>query len=217
MGTPQQAGEAIVSAMSERYSRFRTYRDRGAVHQELRTEGPTLELPFETAYVRPNLFRFAFGCPHPFPPLRHLVTRCVVGCDGDRSYLCMEHPGEPADLQITKDTALVVGGATGISGGSAHTIARLLLPGVDGLALTDLRDWTLCGTTLVDDITCHRVVGVPPSGEQWEILVEKESLLLRSLSHSLGGVRTQRQIRHDIQVDGEIPAETFVVPDRRKD
>ena len=129
MGTPPSTGESIIKALKERYSRLRTYRDRGAVYGELGTEGPAVEMTFETAYASPNLFRFAFDSPHPFQPLKHLITRCVVGCDGTQSYLRIEYPGEPADLRIADDVATVVAGATGISGGSVHTIARLLLGG----------------------------------------------------------------------------------------
>jgi hypothetical protein len=212
MGTPRPSGESIIKALIERYSRLRTYRDRGAVYQELGTDGPAVEMTFETAYTSPNLFRFAFDSPHPFPPLKHLITRCVVGCDGTQSYFWIEYPGELADLRIEDDLATVVAGATGISGGSAHTIARLLLGGVGGLALSGLRDWAVAGSTFVDDIPCHQVVGVHPSGGRWDLVVERDSLLLRSLSRGLGGGRRKRQVRHDIHLNSEIHPDTFVVP-----
>ena len=212
MGTSPTSGESIVMALIERYSRLRTYRDRGAVYREIGADRPAVEITFETAYVSPNLFRFAFDSPHPFPPLKHLVKRYVVGCDGTQSYLWIQYPGKPAELRIEADVGTVVAGATGISCGSAHTIARLLLGGVVGLALSGLRDWTTAGSTFVDDLLCHQVVGVHPSGERWEIVVESEAHLLRSLSWSLGGGRSQRQVRHDIHVDLELPPDTFVVP-----
>jgi len=209
MGNTPPSGESIIRAVIERYSQLDSYCDRGAVFGELGTDGPYAEVTFETAYASPNLFRFAFESPHPFPPLSHLIWRCVVGCDGTRSYLRIEHPGKPADQWFEGDVATVVAGATGISGGSAHTIARLLLGTVGGLSLTDLRDWTISGSTVVDDIACYQLVGRHPSGGQWELVVEKDSLLLRSLSNG-----TQRQVRQDILVDGEIQPETFRAPER---
>jgi len=209
MGNTPPSGESIIRAVIERYSRLDSYCDRGAVYGESRTDGPYAEVTFETAYVRPNLFRFAFESPHPFPALSHLIWRCVVGCDGARSYLRIEPPGKPADLRFEDNVATVVAGATGISGGSAHTIARLLLGTVGGLSLTDLRDWTISGSTVVDDIACHQLVGKHPFGHEWGLVVERDSLLLRSLSNG-----TQRQVRQDIHVDGEIQPETFRAPER---
>jgi hypothetical protein len=46
-------------------------------------------------------------------------------------------------VELEESLKLAVAGATGISGGSAHTIARLLLPEIGGFSLSKLADVNL--------------------------------------------------------------------------
>jgi hypothetical protein len=50
----------ILAEMAEAYARCRSCRDRGEVRSVVRAEGREFHrvLPFETAFVRPDLFRF---------------------------------------------------------------------------------------------------------------------------------------------------------------
>jgi hypothetical protein len=206
------ADNGLIQALLERYAGMRTYRDRGVVRRKLDAELPAVELTFETAYASPDLFRFAFQSPHPFPPLKHVVSNYVVGCDGGHAYVWVQHHDEAATLEMVPDVGRAVAGATGISGGSAHTIARLLIGSVGGRRLSDLRDWTVVEDSVFDGIACHRVVGMHRLGEPWELEIERESGWLRSLSHGVGSAWTSRQMRHDIHVNEELPRDTFALP-----
>ena len=196
--------------MMGRYTRMRSYRDEGVVRTDLPPHS-SLETRFDTAFSAPDLFRFSFARPHPYPPLSHVISRCIVGSDGAQAYLWTRHADDVPKLWVDSDVSTVVAGATGISSGAAHTIARLLLPRVGGWALDQMRDLSVVGEVQIGGIACHKVAGSNPRGEPCEIVVEVESLLLRRLSHGPGQL-TQEEERWAIRVDELLDAESFAVP-----
>ena len=209
MSESSGAGFSIIEALVDRYRRLHSYRDEGVVLQP----DSFPEVRFKTSFVAPELFRFEFSTAHPFPGLRHRVTKHVVGSDGRRAYDFEVRPGRDGVLRIVSDVGMAVAGATGISSGAAHTIARLLIPSVGGLALTDLRDWRADGETVVDGQQCVRLVGIHPRGGAWEIAVDKALGLLRSVAHDIEEDGRQLQIRRSITVDDELDDDAFSVPD----
>ena len=211
MATAAQRAREILQAVIARYARLSSYQDRGVVRTQCPDGDSPLELTFETLYSAPNLFRFAFVSPHPYPPLRHITTRLVAGSDGVTAYLRMQGHEAAAHLMILPNIELAVAGATGVSSGSAHTVARLLLPDVGGFALSDLEELALVGETQVEGHLCYRITGNHPRGATHEICIEQNSLLLRSLTKTTAN-RPSAEIRRDIRIDERLEPERFRAP-----
>jgi hypothetical protein len=209
MSPPAESGAAIIQALTQRYAAMRSYQDRGVVRSWLRPGELPIEMPFETAYSAPNLFRFRFDSPHPFPPLAHIVTRYVVGSDGHRAFLWRQHGDDAPALDTASDLSVMVRGVVGVSNGASHIITRLVLPQVGGLALCDLRHLLVIGDEVVDGVPCRRVSGTHPQGQGWVMVIERESSLLRSVAR---GARDVVQEHHAIKVDESIDASAFAVP-----
>lgn len=197
--------------LRERYARMETYADEGVARVRLSEDTPPVELTFETSYAAPSLLRFAFTSHHPSPPLRHVTTHHVVGHDGTRSYSwSREHDGS-VELWTVDSLSLAVAGATGISHGTAHTISRLLLPEVGGFGLTDLQAPTVVGEEGFDDVPCLRIAGLGSSGGRRELLVERESLLLRAVFTRVASMPCE-ELRRRIRVNRGVEADRFAVP-----
>jgi hypothetical protein len=209
MSAPAESGAAIIEALTQRYAAMRSYQDRGVVRNWLMPGEPPIETPFETSYSAPNLFRFSFDCPHPFPPLAHIVTRYVVGFDGHRAYVWRQHADDAPELDVASDISMMVGGVACVSSGASHIITRLLLPQVGGIALRDLRDLSVVGGETVDGVPCRRVSGTHPKGQGWVMVIERESNLLRSVARGAKDIVQQHQA---IQVNESIDVSTFAVP-----
>jgi hypothetical protein len=122
----EMTAEGILAAVEAVYARCHTYADTGCVREVfLHLDGRTnfvSTTPFETAFVRPDRFRFEFSTHH---PNRTEFRRYVIAADGAgvRTWwdIC---PG----VKRPESLALDVAGATGVSGSSAHTVPALLMP-----------------------------------------------------------------------------------------
>jgi hypothetical protein len=139
--------------MEKAHSGCRSYRDRGEVRTAVLTDGGRAgsERPFETAFQRPDRFRFQFTDPG----LGERSSSYIVWSDGTdvRSWWDAK-PGvrHPGSLQ----TALVP--AAGISGGSSVRVPGLLMPetlGEDPLLIAPERIED--GTDR--DVACYRITG----------------------------------------------------------
>lgn len=209
-----ESGAALVEALAKSYGRIQTYRDEGVIRNWLSPEGEPIEMPFETAYARPDRFRFSFDSPHPYPPLKHIITRYVVGSDGRRAFLYQRHADDPAKLDVSQDLAKTIHSVVGVACGASHIIARLLLPHIGGPQLCDLRDLTIVGQVAIAGISCHRVVGshVGTHGlkqQPWGIVIERDSGRLRELTR---GVNDVAQEHRAIRVDEPIDEGLFAIP-----
>src|SRR5688572_27831837 len=144
--------KALLQKMAATYAGMAAYTDRGMVTTAFiqGTERREARRPFATAFQRPQRFRFEFSdeaTGHRFtiwqdtPPARLLWTE--LGNNGG-----------------TKDRTLAIAPATGVSGGSALTIPRLLMPErIQSRALTDLEMPTLDGEEEIDGVRCWRLRG----------------------------------------------------------
>ncbi len=212
-GTPE-SGAALVEELAARYGGMQTYRDDGIIRSWLSPEDDPIEMPFETVYERPNRFRFAFDSPHPYPPLKHIITRYVVGSDGHRAFLYRQHAEDTPKLDVSQDLAMAVHAIVGVSCGASHIIARLLLPQIGGPALSDLQDLTVAGQVEIAGLLCHRVVGSHVGTHErkqqpWEIVIERDSSRLRAVTR---GVKYTVQEHRAIRVDEPIDARLFAIP-----
>ena len=209
MTTKKEARQLLEEAAAT-YASMISYSDVGSVSQQLQPDDPVLCTEFSTLYAEPNLFRFEFSRAHPYPPLRHVVTRHVIGFDGFGAYALRQEHDMPPTLQTRRDLSHAVAGSAGISSGSAHNIARLLLPEVEGLSILDLVDPRLIDDVPVDGAVCHRVRAHLPKGGVRELFFERDSLLLRRIL-TIGEKMTTDEIRRDIRVNQPIDDALFII------
>jgi hypothetical protein len=176
-----------------------SYADVGCVVQHLQPEDPDLRVDFSTLYSKPNLFRFEFSRPHPYPPLRHMVTRHVVGCDGFGAYALRQDHEMPPMFQARRDLSQALSGVAGVSSGSAHHVARLLLD-VDGLSILDLADPRIIEDEVIDGIVCHRISALLPKGGERKLSFERSSLLLRRIQTHRGTISSD-ELHRELRVN----------------
>ena len=167
----------FMQAVVGRYRSLPGYSDTGQVRTRLQT-GPYVR-SFETKYRSQGDFRFVFECPHPYPPLRHKVTRYEVGCTAG---VC-NFVSTTANGRRSEDTVvgidILIGMATGISGGSAYTVAGLLYEQVGGCIFSEWRRPRFGAFRMLDGVMCVCVSGIHPRGGRMAVYVGREDLLLR--------------------------------------
>jgi outer membrane lipoprotein-sorting protein len=146
----------ILKRVAEAYAGCKTYSDKGIVKtvyiSAARTR--TTELPFTTAYVRPDRFRFEYT---QWNPRRAFDNRYIVWRHGGSVKTWWDvRPG----VEDRSSLDLALAGATGVSGGSAHTIPALLMPEqVSGWRLTDLNEATRIEDADLNTVSCFRIEG----------------------------------------------------------
>jgi hypothetical protein len=204
--------QALLRETLSHYRSLSSYADTGRVTTKL----PILrglaatEVRFETQFSRPNLFRFKFDLPHPFPPLSHIVTTHICGTDGRGAYSwTREHEGD-IELEECRDLSMAVAGATGISSGSCYTIADLLLGNLGGRPVFEDVDAAFGDDTVVDDVLC-RVIRLASSVERLAVAIDPGSLRVRRLWTSIGGALSEED-RGSIRIDQPIDPRTFERP-----
>lgn len=204
-------GQKILAECVERYTTLHSYQDHGVVRTWFMPKAEPHELNFSTWFMKPNFFRFEFTSPHPFPPLRHIVTKHICGFDGTHAYSVMQLPEETATIKMEKTFELAVAGATGISGGSVHTIARLLFPSARGFSLNKLTDVKLIQEVEIENILCYELTGVNKKGAQRVLWIGKSDLLLRKFSERVVEFPSE-EIRSAIVIDADLGSGIFTAP-----
>jgi hypothetical protein len=101
-----------------------------------------------------------------------------------------------------------VSDATGISGGSAHTIARLLFPQVGGVSILDLLNPRFGDETDIGGTACYSITAQLPKGGERELLIEKGALLLRKVIGLREAARSEG-IRKNICVNEALETKLF--------
>lgn len=196
----------LLNAVTARYRGLASYADVGHVRRSLRSGDHVM--PFETARGERGDFRFAFDLPHPYPPLRHKVTRHVVGRDGALAYGSMTRHGRATTTERASSFDLAIAGATGISGGAAHTIAQLLFEEVSGWSFADLKRPRLRGPRFVDGVWCHRVTGLQ-GRSPLAIDIGVDDLMVRRIVDRKG---EWEEVRKDINLQASFAPEFFRPP-----
>jgi hypothetical protein len=192
----------LLEQIAATYASMKSYSDVGSVEQHL-PDDAVLRTQFSTLFARPNLFRFECSRRHPYPPLRHLVTRHVVGFDGFGAYALREEYGMPPTLQTRTDLSHAVSRLAGASSGAAHHIARLLKQ-VQGLSILDLVDPRLVDDELIGGIPCHCLSASLPAGGERKLSFERNTLLLRRVQTYRGKIsldEMHRVIRVNLPLD----------------
>jgi hypothetical protein len=200
----------LLEEVVKTYASMESYSDVGSVTQQVHPGDPVLRMEFSTLYKRPNLFRFEFSRPHPYPPLRHLVTRHVVGYDGFGAYTLQRgHESEPT-LQTRDDLSHAVAGATGVSSGSAHNIGRLLLQEVTGLSILDLVDPQFGAEMEIAGAPCYSISAKLPKGGERELCIERGTLLVRRVRTRYGSAPAE-ELRDAIRVNPPLDDASFII------
>lgn len=199
----------VLQQVVARYASFHSYADEGTVRKRLSAERSELVTTFTTQFRKPACFRFESCRPHPHPALRHIVYRHLLVANGSAVQVARDNPGDPLQIETSDRLELAVAGATGISSGSAHTIARLLLPQVGGLSLLDLLDPQLQPDLPVGSALCYQVEAkFPRSRGLAALCIEKDTLLVRRFSMANDRF-PQEQARENIRIDEPLDEELF--------
>lgn len=173
--TATLTAEDVLARMARVYAECRTYRDTGLVSTLfIDPKKPwTDERPFTTAFVRPDAFRYEFLWGKPGRPQRYIVWRRG---DDVRSWWDLK-PG----IERQESLSLGLAGATGVSGGSAHTIPALLLPDeVGGRLITEIVDAERIEDETIGEAACIRIRG--RFGDSPTTLwIDSETFLLRKI------------------------------------
>jgi hypothetical protein len=150
------------------------------------------------------MFRFAFSSSHPYPPLAHIITQHCYGADSSGAYRwTKEHDGR-ASIEDEEDLSMAIAGATGISGGSAHTIGGLLMPDIGGFTLDRVRGWKVVGRETLEGEECVVVCATHPMGGEFSLWVQPDTMTLRKQKTKLGEFPAGEEIRRDIEINGNI-------------
>jgi outer membrane lipoprotein-sorting protein len=199
-------GKEILERMAKAYAGCKSYQDTGVVKTVfIETERNWAEeRPFTTTFVRPDRFRFEYwekqGARHEG---RYIVWR---GGKQIRTWWDVR-PG------VSKPPSLgrALAGATGVSGGSAHTIPSLLLPDeIGGRKLTDMTKATRIEDAKLGDFECFRVHG-DFAGNQMMLWIEKKTYLVRKIEEAEKSkdFRTLETTSYDPVIDGKVSEEVL--------
>jgi hypothetical protein len=190
----------LLEQVAATYASMSSYADAGCVSQHLQPSDSVLRTDFSTLYAAPELFRFEFSRPHPYAPLRHMVTRHVVGFDGFGAYALRQEYEMPPALQARQNLSDAVSGAAGISAGAAQNIARLLLSDLEGLSILDLAGPRMAEGAEVGGAACLCVCALLPRGGERRLWVERNSLLVRRIQTHRDKISLDER-RHEIRVN----------------
>lgn len=218
--------------MAERYATCATYRDSGKSITRFVTDNrrPYSSIkPFATAFIRPDRFRFEYRSRH--GDAEDDWDRYIIWSDGRTVSTWWDvRPG----VERQESLSLAVAAATGVSGGTAHTVSSLLFANQDyGRRLTDLVEVRSLEDEHLDGGSCYRlkgqfeptplspeeeqerrerhmrITGRPPEhGEESPLTlwIDRESLLLRRLEEGsrFDTFRTEKVTYYDSQTDVSI-------------
>jgi hypothetical protein len=181
----------LLEAVAEVYANCSTYRDSGQVTtQFLSSERTRTSIrPFTTAFRRPDRFRFEY------------MDRYHVGDEWKRYIVWADGPTVRAWWDVLpgreepESLGLALAAATGVSGGSAHTMPALLMPDrVGGRRLIELRELRSLGDEPLGEVTCFRLSGRFPvhrTGQKKHaerspltIWINRDTMLVRRIEHT---------------------------------
>lgn len=193
--------EEILAQMSKIYAGCKTYQDHGIVTIKIirSNDEMIMERPFTTAFIRPSRFRYEYKEKKPYSNKEY---RYIIWSGGQEVKSWWDiNPG----IQKKQSLSMALAGATGVSGGSAHTIPALLLPEVGGCPLTDIRDAKRIDDAIVDNANCFRIEG-KYCGESSIIWIDAKSFLVRFITteHKFPEFRSETKTSYSPIVDGSI-------------
>ena len=206
MPTYRNARE-FLEAVVHRYRGLDSYSDVGKSHRpNCRRDRLCV---FQTDFRAPSDFRFEFETRHPYRKLKHLRVRTVVGSFEGRPYYYDQSYSDEPSLEHPESLDLAVAGATGVSSGTAHTIATLLFSEASGFTLLDLKRLRFRKDRVVDAVYCKAISGLHPRGGRVTVWFGQHDMLLRRQVRVM--FRTE-ELRTSIQVGHHVPASRLAPP-----
>lgn len=148
------SAQDILGRMSKAYAEATSYCDTGTVTTLFVMEDRNrLDVKhFETVFVRPNRFRFAFTMDLVGRDVHGIVWQ---GADRIQTWWSIKPQAEEME-----SLGLALAWAIGISSSAAHTIPALLLPAeATGWRLTELRDAKRLDDAVLEAVNCFRIEG----------------------------------------------------------
>jgi hypothetical protein len=194
---PQTAAQPIQK-MAATYASCRSYRDQGAVKTTSSSDNRVDEKPFWTEFIRPDYFRFEY---------RDRLAPFFM--KWDRNYVWLDH-GEVWDWfafnkgkEREKSLDLALAGATGVSGGSAHRVPRLLMPKdvTWGRSLADLLDPKIDCVESIDGHPCDRITGRYAPGVDVTVWIDLDSHLIRQVLEVFKSHGFQQLTTYEPEID----------------
>lgn len=171
---------SFLQLVEARYRELRHYADHGQV-TSLRASRQSI-CSFATDYRQGGTFSFRFWSAHPYPPLRHLISRWEIGLDQAQApYFVTQFHDEMPQREKEESLKMAIAGATGISRSSAHTIGTLLFQDVGGLSLKNWKRLRFRRMRDVDGTPCITIGGRHPKAGRMLACFGAQDLLLRRL------------------------------------
>jgi hypothetical protein len=177
-GAAEPSAPELLARMASKYAQCKSYQDSGVV--SILYFGPagdrTEQRPFRTAFVRPDRFRFEYQETGTFGATRrYIVWRLESRV---RTWWDVK-PGIEEGMSLGSALA----GATGVSGGSAHTVPAMLLPGeVQGRRLTDMTEVKRIPDADIAGTSCLCVEGKYADVLR-TVCVDRKTLLVRRIEY----------------------------------
>jgi hypothetical protein len=141
--------------------------------------------------------------------LRHLKAETIVGSHHGTPYLFDRTYGSAPAIETPESIDLAIACATGISSGTAHTIAALLFPEVSGFTMLDLHRIRFRRNRIIDGVLCISVSGIHPRGGRYTAWFGIHDLLLRRVVRNKF---RKEELRTNIRVDHALPEALFTPP-----
>lgn len=193
------SAKQILNRMASAYAECQTYSDSGKVTTTYKSaDGDETEVkPFTTAMIRPDQFRFEFTVQGN-PRSRYIVWQ--NGKTISTWWDVRRQSEQPESL------GMGLAGATGVSGGSAHTIPALLMPReVGGRLLTEVRNAKRGEDSTIAGDACF-TIQAQVSGDPITIWIDQKTNLVRRIDSEsdFGDFTTQESTTYDPVINGEI-------------
>jgi hypothetical protein len=210
---PMSGAERLLQDTLATYQGLSSYQDEGFVLILGKGQERLHRTEFETQFLRPSFFHFRFESPHPHAPLSHVTSTSICGSDGARAYLWTMHYDAPPKVHEYETVVLAVAAATGISSGSAHTIAQLLLEGFNEPTILSPADPVLGGDELVEGVQCKVVSGQLPGTEIGiALFIDAGTMTIRKLRTEFAAF-TSDEVRLNIRLNEPIEESVFSWPE----
>jgi len=196
----------LLDRMAKTYAGCASYRDSGVVKTTFIEPDRSWveEKPFTTTFVRPDRYRFEFWEKNGSKQQgRYLVWRA-----GNEIRTWWEiKPGVATPPSLGR----AVAGATGVSGGSAHTIPALLLGDeIGGRRLTEMKDAKRIGEGIIGKTECCRVHGYY-AGNPMTLWLDKKTYLVLKIEEAEKdkGFRTLTTTSYEAVINSDVAEKTL--------
>jgi outer membrane lipoprotein-sorting protein len=201
--TEANSPNTIITLVANVYKSCKSYADTGIVKTVffLKNGKFVTDKPFATAFVRPERFRVEYSSKFPMPgakPMRH-----IIWANGKevRTWWDLK-PG----IRKHDSLGMAVAGATGVSGGSAHTIPVLLIPEeIGGWSIVELKQLHRLSDVVLNEVACYRLRGKQKAADSESITlwISKKTYLIHRIdsTNKFPKFQTQTTTTYEPQID----------------